>query len=125
MSIGTNCQNATDYSTSVGYSAQSTLGVTSLGYSAQASGMFATAIGYNAKTTSSRIVIGGQCNNITANSIKFWVGNDSTTSTLIEVRFGNIIFGIFGSNLTIKMQLVLMPTLLSKVIYQHQLIIII
>jgi hypothetical protein len=38
----------------------------------------------------------------TANSIKFWVGNDSTTSTLTEVQFGNIIFGISGSNLTIK-----------------------
>ena len=61
-------------------------GATSLGYSAQASGTFAIAIGYNT----------------TANSIKFWVGNDSTTSTLTEVPFGNIIFGISGSNLTIK-----------------------
>jgi hypothetical protein len=102
MSIGTNCQNATEYSTSVGYTTQSSLGATSLGYSAQASGTFAVVIGYNAKTTSSGITKGGQCNNTTANSIKFWVGNDSTTSTLTEVQFGNIIFGISSSNLTIK-----------------------
>jgi hypothetical protein len=54
MSIGTNCSNATDYSTSVGYSAQSSLGATSLGYSVQASGTFAVAIGYNAKNNKFR-----------------------------------------------------------------------
>jgi hypothetical protein len=100
MSIGTNCLNTTDYSTTVGYSAQSALGATSLGYSAKASGTFVVEIGYNAKT-SSGILIGGQCNNTTANSIKFWVGNYSTTSTLAGVQFRNIIFGISDSNLTI------------------------
>jgi hypothetical protein len=101
ISNGTNCQNTKDYSTSVGYSAQSALGATSLGYSAKASGTFAVAIGYNA-TTSQGIAIGGQCNNTTANYIKFWIGNDSTTSTLAGVQFGNIILGVSGSNLTIK-----------------------
>jgi hypothetical protein len=79
MSIGTNCQNTTDYSTSVGYSCKSVLDATLLEYSAQASGTFAVTIGYNAKTTT------WQCDNTTANSIKFWVGNDSTTSTLTDV----------------------------------------
>jgi hypothetical protein len=88
MSIGTNCLNTTDYSTSVGYNAQSALGATSLGYSA--------------KTTSSGIAIGGQCDNTTAKYIKFWVGNDSTISTLAGVQFRNIILGVSGSNLTIK-----------------------
>jgi hypothetical protein len=77
ISIGTNCQNATDYSTSIGYSAQSALGATSLDYSAKASGTFSIAIEYNATTTSQGIAIGGQCNNTTANYIKFWIGNDS------------------------------------------------
>jgi hypothetical protein len=71
MSIGTNCQNTTNYSTSVRYSAQSALGATSLGYNAKASGTFAVAIGYNATTTIQGIAIGGQCNNTTANYIKF------------------------------------------------------
>jgi hypothetical protein len=101
MSIGTNCQNTTDCSTSVGYSAISTLGVISLGYSVKASGIFVVVIGYNV-TTSSGIAIGGQCNNTTSNYIKFWIGNDSTTSILAGVQFGNIILGIFGSNLIIK-----------------------
>jgi hypothetical protein len=73
-----------------------------LGYSAKASGISDVAIGYNATTTSQGIAIGGQCNNTTANYIKFWIGNDSTASTLAGVQFGNIIFGVSGSNLTIK-----------------------
>jgi hypothetical protein len=69
MSIRTNCLNTTDYC--VCYSAQSALGATSLGYNAKAPGTFAVAIGYNETTTSQGIAIGGQCNNTTANYIKF------------------------------------------------------
>jgi hypothetical protein len=68
----------------------------------KASETFAVAIGYNATTTSSGIAIGGQCNNTTANYIKFWIGNDSTTNTLVGVQFRKIILGVSGNNLTIK-----------------------
>jgi hypothetical protein len=78
-----------------------------LGYNTKASGTFAVATRYNATATSQGIAIGGQCNNTTANYIKFWVGNDSTTSTLAGVQFRNIIFGVSNNNLTIKMLLVL------------------
>jgi hypothetical protein len=40
-------------------------------------------------------------NNVTI-LLQFWIGNDSTTSTLAGVQFGNIILGVSGSNLAIK-----------------------
>jgi hypothetical protein len=39
--------------------------------------------------------------NSTSSYIKFWIGTE-ITSNLYEVQFGNIIFGISGSYLTIK-----------------------
>jgi hypothetical protein len=78
----------------------------------KASGTFAVVIGYNATTTSQGIAIGGQCNNTTANYIKFWTGASSSYSELTGVQFGNIIFGISGTNLTIKILLVLTSDLL-------------
>jgi hypothetical protein len=51
-------------------------------------------IGYGSKNTKFRnsIAIGAYCNNNTPDYIKFWTGNDLTTSSLTGVQFGNIIW---------------------------------
>jgi hypothetical protein len=93
--------NSSDYSLAIGYSAKSSSYSTSIGYNARATGTRTICIGYNAKVTASGIAIGTYCENTTDNYIKFWVGSSSTISTLAGVQFGNVVFGISGTNLTI------------------------
>jgi hypothetical protein len=94
--------NSSDYTIAIGYNAGGSIYSTSIGYNARTSGVIATSIGYNAKVTGTGIAIGAYSDCTTENYIKFWIGSSSTTSTLGAVQFGNIIFGISGSNLTIK-----------------------
>jgi hypothetical protein len=64
---------------------------TALRYNTQ-SGGYATSIGSVAQVIGyCGMSIGANCNNTTANYIKFWVWNNSTTSTLAKVQFENII----------------------------------
>jgi hypothetical protein len=78
--IGTHTQNTSSYSIIVGFGAQ-------------VNGSYGTTIGCYAKESTNSITIGAYCNNNTANYIKFWAGNDYTTSSLTGVQFGNIILG--------------------------------
>jgi hypothetical protein len=102
VAIGTECTNTTACATSVGYKAISIQGYTvALGYLAQTRGVYCIAVGTNAQATGNNaIAIGNNCVNSTQGLIKFWSGLNSTTSSLTGVQFGNIIFGISGSNLT-------------------------
>jgi hypothetical protein len=75
--IGNHTQNTLSYSTVVGFGAQ-------------VNESCGTTIGCYVKGSTQSIVIGTYCNN-TANYIKFWTGNDYTTSRLTGVQFGNII----------------------------------
>jgi hypothetical protein len=87
--IGNHTQNTLSYSTVVGFGAF-------------VKGSYGTTIGCYAKGYANSIAIGAYCNNNTTNYIKFWTGNDYTTSSLTGVQFGNIIFGVSGNNLTMK-----------------------
>jgi hypothetical protein len=102
ISIGTNCMNSGDYVTATGYNAGGSTYSTIIGHKARISRIRAICIGYNAKATGTGIAIGHYCDCTTDNYIKFWVGTSSTISLLAEVQFGNIIFGMSDSNLTIK-----------------------
>jgi hypothetical protein len=73
-----------------------------MGYLTQTTGAYSIAIGTNTQASGNYLVaIGNNCNNSTQGLVKFWSGLSSTNSNITGVQFGNIIFGISGSNLTI------------------------
>jgi hypothetical protein len=68
----------------------------------QTTGTYSIAIGTNTHATGNyTIAIGNNCNNATQGLVKFWSGVSSTNNSITGVQFGNIIFRISGSNLTI------------------------
>jgi hypothetical protein len=73
----------------IGYGSKTLAYYTAIGSGAQANGIC-------------NIAIGANCINSTQSLIKFWFGFNSTSSYIAGVQFGNVVFGISGTNLTIQ-----------------------
>jgi hypothetical protein len=93
--VGNNSQTTSAYSTVLGYNAKGAVHSTAIGADPQTNGI-------------SSIAIGSNCINSLDFHLKFWVGASFSVSEFTGVQFGNINFGISGTNLTIKMLQVLM-----------------